>query len=118
MNEWAEKLREIRQISVMGAGLMGHGIAQAFAQKDYSVTLYDLNHSILERASSQIRSNLETFVEVGLETKERVDKVLSNIRISVDLKEAVKGAHFVIEAAPEDLILKMESLRRTGSILS
>jgi 3-hydroxybutyryl-CoA dehydrogenase len=107
MNEWAEKLREIRQISVMGAGLMGHGIAQVFAQKDYFVTLYDLNHTILERALSQIRSNLETFVEVGLETKERVDKVLSNIRISVDLKEAVKGAHFVIEAAPEDLILKM-----------
>ena len=107
MNEWAEKLREIRQIAVVGAGLMGHGIAQVFAQKDYPVTLYDLNHAILERALYQIRSNLETFVEVGLETKERVSKVLSNIRGSVDLREAVKGAHFVIEAAPEDLILKM-----------
>lgn len=108
MSGWeAEKLREIRQIAVVGAGLMGHGIAQTFAQKGYSVTLYDIQHSILERALSQIQSNLETFVEVGLETKERVEKVLSNIRISVDLQGAVKEAHFVIEAAPEDLMLKM-----------
>ena len=107
MNEWAVKLGEIRQITVMGAGLMGHGIAQVFAQKDYSVTLYDLNRTILERALYQIRTNLETFVEVGLESKERVEIILSNIRTSVDLEEAVKEAHFVIEAAPEDLALKI-----------
>mgnify|MGYP001054806248 CR=1 FL=1 len=101
-------MREIRQIAVTGAGLMGHGIAQAFAQKGYSVTLYDLNNSILQGALSQIRSNMETYVDVGLETKERIEKVLSNIRISVDLQEAVKEAQFVIEAAPEDLILKID----------
>jgi len=85
---------------------MGHGIAQSFAQKAYSVTLYDLNDSILERALSQIRSNLETFVEVGLETKENIEKVLSHIRVSIDLQEAVKEAHLVLEAAPEELMLK------------
>jgi 3-hydroxybutyryl-CoA dehydrogenase len=85
---------------------MGHGIAQSFAQKAYSVTLYDLNDSILEGALSQIRSNLETFVEVGLETKENIEKVFSHIRVSIDLQEAVKEAHLVIEAAPEDLTLK------------
>jgi 3-hydroxybutyryl-CoA dehydrogenase len=100
------RLEEIREIAVVGAGLMGHGIAQAFAQKDYLVTLYDLNHAILEKAFSQIRSNLETFVEAGLETEERIDKILSNIRISIDLKDAVEGAHFVIEASPENLLLK------------
>jgi 3-hydroxybutyryl-CoA dehydrogenase len=100
-------LEIIKHVAVIGAGLMGHGIAQVFAQKDYLVTLYDLNHIILGKALSQIRSNLETFVEVGLETEERVEKVLSNIRISVDLKDAVKGVHFVIEAASEDLMLKM-----------
>lgn len=100
------ELSEIKQIAVVGAGLMGHGIAQSFAQKAYSVTLYDLTDSILEQALSQIRSNLETFVEVGLETKERIQKVLSQIRISIDLQDAVKKAHFVIEAAPEDLMLK------------
>ncbi len=100
-------MKEIHEIAVVGAGLMGHGIAQAFAQKDYSVALYDLNGTLLERALSQVRSNLETFVEVGLEPSERVEKVLSNIRMSLDLKEAVKGAHFVIEAVSEDLTLKM-----------
>jgi 3-hydroxybutyryl-CoA dehydrogenase len=99
-------LREIKQIAVVGAGLMGHGIAQSFAQKAYSVTLYDLNNSILERALSQIRSNLETFVEVGLETKENIEKVLSQIQASIDLQAAVKKADLVIEAAPEDLMLK------------
>ena len=101
-------MREIRQIAVVGAGLMGHGIGQNFAQKGYSVMLYDLNHSILEGALFQIRSNIETFVEMGLEIKENIEKVLSRIRISVDLQETVKEADFVIEAAPEDLMLKMD----------
>lgn len=101
-------MREIEKIAVVGAGLMGHGIAQSFAQKGYAVTLYDLNRSILEKALSQIRSNLETFVEAGLEAKERMESVLSNIRLSVDLQDAVKDAHFVIEAAPEDLALKID----------
>ncbi len=100
-------MREIRQIAVVGAGLMGHGIGQSFAQKGYSVTLYDLNDSILERALRQIRSNIETFAEMGLEKKENIEKVLSRIRISVDLQDAIKEAHVVIEAAPEDLVLKM-----------
>jgi 3-hydroxybutyryl-CoA dehydrogenase len=102
------ELSGIRQIAVIGAGLMGHGIAQVFARKDYSVTLYDLNTSILKTALSQIQSNLEPFIEAGLETKERVEKLLSNIRISVVLGQAVKEADFVIEAAPEDLDLKKD----------
>ena len=100
-------MREIRQIAVVGAGLMGHGIGQNFAQEGYSVMLYDLNHSILERALVQIRSNIETFVEMGLDTKENIEKTLSRIRISVDLQEAVQESYFVIEAAPEELVLKM-----------
>jgi 3-hydroxybutyryl-CoA dehydrogenase len=99
-------VREVKQIAVAGAGLMGHGIAQSFAQKGYSVTLFDLHDSILERALSQIRSNVETFVEVGLEKKENIEGVLSHIRVSSHLQEAVKKAHLVIEAAPEDLTLK------------
>jgi 3-hydroxybutyryl-CoA dehydrogenase len=105
-------MREIRQIAVIGAGLMGHGIAQAFARKDYPVTLYDLDSSILEKALSQVKSNLETFVEAGLEPEERVGKVLSKIRVSVDLQDAVKDARFVIEAAPEDLKLKTDLFER------
>jgi 3-hydroxybutyryl-CoA dehydrogenase len=106
MGERTRSLGDISQISVIGAGLMGHGIAQVFAQNNYFVTLHDLDRPILEKALSQIRSNLETFVEVGVETKEKIGEVLSRIHTAVDLREAVKGAHFVIEAAPEDLELK------------
>ncbi len=95
------------QVAVIGAGLMGHGIAQAFAQKDNPVTLYDLHPLILDKALVQIRSNLDIFVEAGLEDTRRIDRILSNIRVSTDLEESVRGAEFVIEAVPEDLMLKV-----------
>jgi len=101
------ELDKIQEIAVIGCGLMGHGIAQTFAQKGYSVTMYDTHHSILEKAISQVRSNLDTFIEAGLETEESIKEVLSNIRISLEFRSAVKQAHFVIEAAPEDLTLKV-----------
>ena len=101
-------MREIRQITVIGSGLMGHGIGQVFAQKGHSVTLYDLSFSILEKALSQIRSNLEMFLEMGFETEEGVKKTLSHIRPSVDLQEAARRSQFIVEAAPENLDLKMD----------
>ena len=103
-----KKLKEVREITVIGSGLMGHGIGQAFAQRGYSVSLYDLDLSILEKALSQIRSNLETFLELGLETEEGVQKTLSNIRLTIDLREAAKRSQFILEAAPENLALKMD----------
>lgn len=100
-------LREITKIAIVGAGLMGHGIAQSFAQRGYTVILYDLNQKILNRALLNIRSNLETFVEAGIEREENIDKILSKIYTSLDLPEAVKEAQFITEAVPEDLELKM-----------
>jgi 3-hydroxybutyryl-CoA dehydrogenase len=105
-----KRLEEIREITVIGSGLMGHGIGQTFAQRGYPVTLYDLNFSILEKALSQIRANLETFLELGLETEEGVKKTLSNILLSVDLQAAAKRSQFIIEAAPENLTLKIDLL--------
>lgn len=61
---------------------------------------------------------METFVEVGFETPERVENVLSNIRTSVNLQEVVKGAHFVIEAAPEDLMLKINLFEKLDQYCS
>ena len=100
-------LEEITNISVIGAGLMGHGIAQSFAQRSYTVMLHDLEETILKKALSTIRSNLETFVEVGLEKEDNIEKILLNIHTTLNLQEAVQNAHFLIEAVPEDLILKM-----------
>jgi 3-hydroxybutyryl-CoA dehydrogenase len=94
------------QIAVVGAGLMGHGIAQAFAQKGFRVVIYDLSDEILDKALRNIRSNLATLVELGLEKEGTVTNILSRIERTIELKHAVSGADFVIEAAPEDLELK------------
>jgi 3-hydroxybutyryl-CoA dehydrogenase len=116
MPQWT--VAEIRNIAVLGAGLMGHGIAQVFAQKGYPVKLYDVDPAMLQKALIQIRGNLETFVEVGLEREEKVETILSSLRTTVDLREAVKEADFVVEAVPEDLMLKMDLFREVDRLAS
>ena len=95
-------------IAVVGAGIMGHGIAQAFAQKGYPVSLYDVNGSVLDGALQQIRSNLLTFVESGAADNSFIAETLSRIRPFTRLDHAVRAADFVVEAAPEDLELKTD----------
>ncbi len=93
----------IQKISIIGCGLMGHGIAQAFAQKGYSVTMYDTHQLILENAIARIKRNLHTVDD----KEENIKKVMENIRLSLDLQDAVEQADFIIEAVPEDLMIKM-----------
>ena len=101
-------MKHLSNISVVGAGLMGHGIAQAFAQKKHNVTLYDLSERILEQALNQIASDLETFVEEDILEKQDIADILSRINLTTDLHHAASGADLVIEAAPEDLDLKTD----------
>ena len=101
-------MKDVRQIAVVGAGLMGHGIAQTFAQKGYLVSVYDLNKDILDQAFHNIKSNLDTFVEVGLENEAMIGEILSHLTMTTELDHAVGDADFVIEAAPEDLDLKRD----------
>lgn len=98
----------IKQVAVVGAGLMGHGIAQAFARGGCSVKLYDINENILSTAIARIRSNLRLYVDTGLEDETVVELVLSRIKTTRSLREAVKEADFVTEAVFEDLNLKKE----------
>ena len=99
-------LSEVRNISVMGSGIMGHGIGQIFALGGYEVTLNDLNDELLNKAVLQIKKNLETFVEFGITTSEAAQKALSRIRIETDSRSAVKHADIVVEALPEVMDLK------------
>ncbi|BEQ15906.1 3-hydroxyacyl-CoA dehydrogenase family protein [Desulfoferula mesophila] len=98
----------IKHITVVGAGLMGHGIAQAFAQKGLEVCLYDLGQDLLAQAVASIKENLGTFVEMGLETPEGAARALGRISTFTDLPRALEKAEFVTEAAPENLELKQE----------
>ncbi|MFH1123818.1 MAG: 3-hydroxyacyl-CoA dehydrogenase family protein [Pseudomonadota bacterium] len=105
-------MADIRRISVIGAGVMGHGIAQAFAQQGYDVSLYDLREDLLDQAITKIESNLKTFIEAGLETEHRLTDILSHIKGTTRLDSAVENADFVIEAVLEDPDLKRQVFKK------
>ena len=93
-------------IAVVGAGLMGHAIAQVFASKGHEVSLTDVNDRVLGEALENIRINLSFLAENGIGAAEDIEPVLKNIRTTPDLREAATGARFVVEAVSERLDLK------------
>jgi 3-hydroxybutyryl-CoA dehydrogenase len=97
-----------KRVAVVGAGLMGHGIAQVFAENGCSVALYDVADGLLKTAFNRIRSNLRLSVEAGLENEDYIGEVLSRIRTTRDLADAVTDVRFVTEAVPEDWNLKLD----------
>ncbi len=101
----------IRKTAVIGAGVMGHAIAQVFAHHGCSVMLYDINEGLLEAAIAKIRANLALYVEMGLEKEGIAETVLSKITPTTDLDAAVRDAEFVTEAVLEDADLKRRIFR-------
>ena len=95
------ELEEIENISVIGAGTMGHSIAQVYAQAGFEVNLVDLNQDVLNHAKSLIESNLNTLVEFKKVDVNDVPTILNRIHISVDLSSATKNADLVLEAVSE-----------------
>jgi len=100
------KLEEIHRISVLGAGLMGHGIAQSFLMGGYSVMLYDVGQPILDRAKAYIEQNLKVFAQFELIEHAEVAPCLDRLTTTTDLRTCVERSDFIVEAAPEDLALK------------
>jgi len=109
-------IRDIKNIAVVGAGLMGHGIAQIFAVKGYSVTLMDLQDPLLSEAIEKIRSNLTLMDQKGIGRTEQIETTIERIKTTVDLTEAVAGAQFVVEAVTENLALKQDIFKELDSI--
>ena len=97
---------EISHIGIVGAGLMGHGIAQVFALKGYRVKLFDNDSKVLETAPEKIRNNLQTFLEMGLIESRELEACLDHIQICHTLMEMCEGIELVIEAVSENLALK------------
>ena len=92
--------------AVVGAGLMGHGIAHVLAQQADSVTMYDVSHEALELAEARIRDTLDCMVEYGIVDQTEADGIVGRISGTTDLAEAVDEAGVVVEASPEDMDLK------------
>jgi len=109
---------EIKKISVLGAGVMGHGIAQICAQAGYQVNLRDIKSEFVESGISRVRKFLSSSVERGKMTQDEADGILGRIKGIVDLKEAVSDVDLIIEAIIEDINIKKEMYGELEQICS
>jgi 3-hydroxyacyl-CoA dehydrogenase len=96
---------QVKKIAVIGAGIMGHGIAHVYAQNGLDVALVDTGDEILEQARNETIAELGMLQEEGL-VSEEVDEVLARISFSTDLESSVSDVDYVAEAISEDLDLK------------
>jgi len=98
---------EVKKVAVLGAGLMGHGIAQVAAQvAKYDVSLRDVKQEFLDNGIKMIKDSLQRFLKKGVISEREVNETLSRIHLTMDLKEAVADADLIIEAVPENVELK------------
>ena len=96
----------IKNITILGSGIMGHGIAQVSAMAGYNVTLRDIEQQFLDKAISKIRWSLDKLISKEKISKDEGDKIISRIKLVVDLGDAVRDCDLVIEAVPEIMELK------------
>jgi 3-hydroxybutyryl-CoA dehydrogenase len=102
----------IKNVSVIGAGTMGNGIAHVFAQFGYAVTLIDVSEMQLQKALATIGKNLDRQVSKGLLSEEQKTATISNITTSSSISEGVKQADLVVEAATENVDLKLNIFKQ------
>lgn len=102
----------IKRITVVGAGLMGHGIAQVFALAGREVTLTDAVADALPRAREGIESILDDFVEHKLATRAEARAALGRVRLEANFEAAVRDAEYVVEAVFEEMQVKQEVFER------
>lgn len=99
---------EIKKIAVLGAGLMGAGIAQVAAETGFQISMRDIEDRFVQNGLANIRKNLERAVGKGKMAKEKAEEILSRIKGTVDLTAAVKDVQVVIEAVVENMELKKQ----------
>ncbi|MEW6554722.1 MAG: 3-hydroxyacyl-CoA dehydrogenase NAD-binding domain-containing protein [Actinomycetota bacterium] len=104
------------RIAVIGAGLMGHGIAQVFAAHGHAVSLVDLERERLDAALANIRGNLQAMAAYGSVRDGDIDGIVARIFTSTRLEEACAGANFVVEAVSEQPALKRGVFRELDAL--
>ena len=106
----------IETVAVIGSGLMGRGIAYCAATGGFRTALHDVSAEALERALSRIRVDLDEGVSRGKLSPADASAALGRIAPEKDFEASVRGAHFVIEAVPEDIKLKLATFARLDEI--
>ncbi len=107
---------ESGKICVLGAGAMGHGIAQVCAQSGFQVSLEDVKEELVQAGLERIRRFLQGSLERKKITEEEVSNVLSRIKTTTDLTEAAENADVVIEAIAENIEIKKDTFRQLDQI--
>lgn len=102
----------MKNIAVIGAGTMGNGIAHVFAQTGFSVTIIDVNAATLEKALQTIQKNLDRQVTKGTLTEEQKQQTIANLTTCNNLSDGVKNADLVVEAATENIALKLDIFKQ------
>ncbi len=111
-----ERPNSINTIAVIGAGLMGHGIAQEFAVAGFSVYLHDITEEQLAVACLQIEQNLALLAEHGVVDKSNIPDIMQRVNTTPELVVATENADFVIEAVPENLPLKQQIFEKLDNL--
>ena len=106
----------IKNITVIGSGTMGNGIAHTFAQNNFKVSLVDISSESLSRAMQTITGNLDRQIKKGIINEELKLVTLGNITIYTDLKEGAANADLVIEAATENRDIKLNLFKQLSDI--
>jgi 3-hydroxybutyryl-CoA dehydrogenase len=109
---------DIKKVCVVGAGLMGNGIAQVCAQAGYEVALRDIEQRFVDKGMATIKKNLERGVKKGRMDQAGMDAVLAKITPTLDLKEAADGADVVVEAVIEVMDVKKALYEELSGIVS
>jgi 3-hydroxybutyryl-CoA dehydrogenase len=105
----------MKQIAVIGGGTMGNGIVHVFAQNGYQVSLIDVKPEILEKALATIAKNLDRQVTKGVIDEDKKSATLANIKTYTNISDGVEGADLVVEAATENLEIKLNIFRQLDS---
>jgi 3-hydroxybutyryl-CoA dehydrogenase len=106
----------MKNIAVIGAGTMGNGIAHTFAQNGYLVKLVDVSEKSLEKGILTIAANLDRMLAKGTITEKEKHQTIANIITYTDIKDAVTGVDLVVEAATENLNLKLNIFKQLSEI--
>ncbi|MFL5745898.1 MAG: 3-hydroxyacyl-CoA dehydrogenase family protein [Niastella sp.] len=107
---------DLKNIAVIGAGTMGNGIAHVFAQNGFAVNLIDVNAGQLDKALQTIQKNFDRQIAKGAATEEQKKNALANLTTFTDMAQGVKEAQLVVEAATENIDLKLNIFKQLDNL--
>ena len=105
-------IENIKKVTILGAGMMGPGMAQTFAYKGYDVTLWARRAEVLPGVIEAVRNNMTVMAEKGIYKKEDIEPTVARVKTTDNFEEAVSDADFVDEAIGENLELKQDFFKR------